>query len=140
MCVWNHEWQSLNVKSEELRLDTTLCSGQSFRWVKTSENEWSNVLEGKLITLKQLENDVLFKCLNEHDDIVSIKELLFSYFQLNYCLKDLFHIWNKSDVHFSKVSHRFFGLRLLRQDPIENLFSFICSSNNNIPRITKMVS
>lgn len=31
------------------------------------------------------------------------------------------------------------GARVLRQDPVECLLQFICSSNNNIGRITKMV-
>lgn len=31
------------------------------------------------------------------------------------------------------------GIRMLRQDPVECLFSFICSSNNHISRIQGMV-
>ncbi|KFW82121.1 N-glycosylase/DNA lyase, partial [Manacus vitellinus] len=31
------------------------------------------------------------------------------------------------------------GVRVLRQDPIECLFSFICTSNNHISRITAMI-
>lgn len=46
-------------------------------------------------------------------------------------------------VVFAVVVFRVYGTRntapLRRQDPVECLFSFICSSNNNIPRITLML-
>ncbi|XP_064448829.1 N-glycosylase/DNA lyase isoform X3 [Mirounga angustirostris] len=88
------------------------------------------------------------------------------YFQLDVSLAQLYHHWSSVDPHFQEVAQKFQGLwclgsegekrplltaglypipylslgvRLLQQDPIECLFSFICSSNNNIARITGMV-
>ena len=34
---------------------------------------------------------------------------------------------------------KYFGARVLRQYPLECLIQFLCSSNNNIGKITKMV-
>ncbi|KAF5331064.1 hypothetical protein D9619_005934 [Psilocybe cf. subviscida] len=61
------------------------------------------------------------------------------YFQLDIDLVALYKQWAEKDKVFSKFQERFEGIRILRQDPWENLVSFICSSNNNISRITKMV-
>lgn len=61
------------------------------------------------------------------------------YFQLDVSLAQLYRHWSSKDPHFQKVAQKFQGVRLLQQDPIECLFSFICSSNNNIARITGMV-
>ncbi|TFK30150.1 DNA glycosylase [Coprinopsis marcescibilis] len=61
------------------------------------------------------------------------------YFQMDVDLEDLYAQWALQDKVFAKFQDRFKGIRILRQDPWENLVSFICSSNNNISRITKMV-
>ena len=65
--------------------------------------------------------------------------ILSDYLQLRVSVKDLYAQWNKADPHFKSVAADFSGVRMLRQDPVENLFSFICSSNNHISRISGMV-
>lgn len=91
------------------------------------------------------------------------KEVLRDYFQLNVKLQDLYDKWADTDPNFRRVAgiftgqfvclctciislialHILFGLssgvRMLRQDPTECLFSFICTSNNHISRIQGMV-
>jgi N-glycosylase/DNA lyase len=47
--------------------------------------------------------------------------------------------WSAQEDNMSRVIKSLPGLRIIRQDPVECLFGFICSSNNNIPRIWKMV-
>ena len=54
-------------------------------------------------------------------------------------LTALYKRWGSDDANFRRVAADFGGVRILRQDPVENLFSFICSSNNNISRISSMV-
>lgn len=65
--------------------------------------------------------------------------LLHDYFQLSVNLENLYKHWSDVDSHFAQTASDFGGVRILRQDPVENLFSFICSSNNNISRITLLV-
>lgn len=64
--------------------------------------------------------------------------ILHNYFQLTIKLTDLFEKWSRSDERFDQ-GHMPTGIRILAQDPLENLISFICSSNNNVQRISKMI-
>ncbi|XP_041369698.1 N-glycosylase/DNA lyase-like [Gigantopelta aegis] len=67
------------------------------------------------------------------------QSILRDYFQLNICLTKLYDHWSDVDPHFKEVSSKYSGIRMIRQDPVETLFSFICSSNNSIPRIIQLV-
>lgn len=61
-------------------------------------------------------------------------DLLRKYFRLDVSLEEYYAQWSKKDPHFKKAAEKFTGMRILSQDPVENIFSFICSSNNNIAR------
>lgn len=151
-------WRKLHVEKPGIRLDLTLQSGQSFRWRQTKPGEWTNVLCGFVWTLKQVQNEIfylVFKSktsqrprgqrileeINSSGDEGSTfyESILRDYFQLDVDLESLCQQWKAKDSFFAQVSEKTRGLRVLRQDPVENLFAFICSSNNNIPRISGMV-
>ncbi|NXE56337.1 OGG1 lyase, partial [Casuarius casuarius] len=65
--------------------------------------------------------------------------ILRDYFQLDVGLPALYRAWGAADPHFRKVAADFPGVRVLRQDPVECLLSFICTSNNHVARITAMI-
>jgi len=46
---------------------------------------------------------------------------------------------NRLCQDFTKIAPTMKGLRLIKQDPTECLFSFLCSQNNNIKRISMMI-
>lgn len=148
-------WRSLNLNSAELRLDFTLQAGQSFRWHRmTGEStedataaavDWTGIFDERIWTLRQdVEGGrLLYRVHPEPQserEVAACENTLDDYFQLNRaCLADLYDKWSASDVHFRRIAPQYPGVRVLRQDPVENLFSFLCSSNNNIKRITGMV-
>lgn len=50
-------------------------------------------------------------------------------------MADLVLNWSQKDTRFGSVAPFLSGARVLRQEPLECLFQFICSSNNHIIRI-----
>jgi len=101
-------------------------------------------LKGRVLLLEQEPDHLRYKEIFpvtpiEGSEISSV-DLLNDYFNLPTNLKSLYKTWSDRDPHFSKKAVTFTGIRMLRQDPWENLISFICSSNNNISRIGQMAS
>ena len=67
-------------------------------------------------------------------------QVLNDYFQLDISCQRLVSEWSKRDGTIAKASECFPGIRILKVDPTETLIAFICSSNNNIPRISLMMN
>ncbi|KAI1329568.1 DNA glycosylase [Xylariaceae sp. FL0255] len=136
------EWRKLPVSLSELCIDTTLRCGQSFRWRRIND-EWNCVLHGRLLSLKQDEHFLHYKVTwpakTKPKDDDDTEALLRHYFSLKYDLKALYDQWSGSDLNFRKKASKFTGIRILSQDAWEALIGFICSSNNNISRISSMV-
>ncbi|XP_068940100.1 N-glycosylase/DNA lyase [Petaurus breviceps papuanus] len=131
-------WASIPCPRSELDLGLVLSSGQSFRWREQSPGHWTGVLDGRLWTLTQADGRLHYTVYGEPAG-PGAPQTLRRFFQLHVRLADLYRRWASADPHFREVAPRFPGVRLLRLDPLECLFSFICSSNNHISRISGMV-
>lgn len=76
---------------------------------------------------------------NSPDSKDDTEALLRHYFSLDLDLGSLYEQWSNVDPNFRKKAPTFTGVRILNQDSWETLIAFICSSNNNISRISQMV-
>ena len=140
-------WLPLRIPPSELRLSIQLNCGQSFRWVRTcyeDDQEFTSVLENTVVTLKQTDTDTFYALPlvpNDASTLDMMHQHLHTYFQSHVSLKKATERWAVADpLRFSgTVAKNTLVTRILRMDPTETLFAFICSSNNNIQRITQMV-
>lgn len=64
---------------------------------------------------------------------------MLDFLNMGISLAGIWEVFSASDSRFAELATHLGGARVLRQDPLECLIQFLCSSNNNIQRITKMV-
>eukprot|EP00916_Digyalum_oweni_P021474 GHVL01035661.1.p1 GENE.GHVL01035661.1~~GHVL01035661.1.p1 ORF type:complete len:405 (+),score=124.17 GHVL01035661.1:103-1215(+) len=133
----NEFWTSLEVSPSELRPSFTLTTGQCFNWIELSHDTWIGVIDDRVILINETELDTQYRCL--HGSCNGLKDILTDFFQLKIRLTDKYEKWSKNDNRIKLISKYIIGCRIIQQDPIECFFSFICSSNNNINRITNML-
>ena len=111
----------------------TLESGQIFRY--KSINDGFLVLSGdKACRIKDEKDGVYITC-EECDE-----EYFKNYFDLDFSYADVFKKAEESSYDVVKnAAKEARGVRILRQNPEEMIFSFIISQNNMIPRIKAII-
>ena len=158
-------WELLTEKRSALDLELTLPGGQAFRWSRTGRpGEWAGVVHGHPVLLRHACGDggggggggdgagapsreaagVEFmgvaSTAAEAAGRMPLRTALEDYFALSTDLDALGARFSEADPRFADIFPYLRGSRILRQEPVEALMAFICSSNNNIARISGMVA
>lgn len=147
--VGDGRWEPLGIPRSELSLSLTLPTGQTFRWRKTGPDQFTGVVGPHLLSLRHDAGDeqggVAF-LLHGSDSAAAdaaepARAALRDYLNLGVSLAGMWRSFAAADARFAELACRLAGgVRVLRQDPVECLFQFLCSSNNNIARIERMVA
>ncbi|MDR0820926.1 MAG: DNA-3-methyladenine glycosylase 2 [Oscillospiraceae bacterium] len=112
-------------------LDRTLFCGQAFRWEK-SGSEYHAVCSRRCVSVNKCDGGIE---VNGDND----KAFWENYFAADIDYETLVKRFSSDDT-LSKAVEFARGIRVLRQEPLETLITFIISANNNIKRITGIVS
>ena len=147
-------WRHL-APTSQLRLAVSLHNGQTFQWrAHVPEGGSGEVFSGVVgsgpssvvVSLREVGSEVQFAEWRHPGGSSEGSEggggtlaLLADYFQLSAPMAALRAQWAAADPRMSAICAALPGLCILRQPPFECLVSFICSSNNNIARISGML-
>lgn len=128
--------QPLIIDVDTFNLKYTLECGQCFRWQKISNQEYIGIIKDRVLRIVQEGN----KLKVYSNKIENLEEVVRNYFDLNTDYKKIEADIVKVDNNVKKAVNNTTGLRILKQDFLEMLLSYIISANNNIPRISKSVN
>ena len=135
-------FHALPLPLAQLSLQAVLKCGQSFRWsiypLRTAlpsdpSHEYRLCLQDRVVCLRQSPDTLFYRAVFPDSPVSpelkttrDAETLLWlrDYFQLEVDLVMLYNEWSEKDPVFAKLRGRFEGIRVLRQDPWENLISY----------------
>jgi len=110
-------------------LDVTLCCGQVFRWDKKGDS-WYGAVRDRVFKIRQTSTELEFANADE--------KFIEHYFGLDDDLQEIRDRIGK-DENIKTALRKFWGLRIIRQDPWECLISYICATYKNVAAIKQML-
>lgn len=119
------------IQVKDFSLDHTLSCGQVFRWHR-HEGFWYGFINRKPVKIRQENDELIYSGKVINRDIVK-------YFNLDLDYIKVIKTFPKHRILIMALK-KYWGLRIIKQEPFECLISYILSSQNNIKRINKMVN
>lgn len=136
---------SVCLNQEIINLEISINSGQMFLW-KRIDNAWYGIYGEHILKFSSFaaDNPKQNKNINKNDRLIKfysfpdMKGWEQHVFRLDDDIKYILSSF-PNDTLLSDAIRRFSGLRLMRQDPYQCMFSFVCASNTNILMIRRML-
>ncbi len=124
----------LPISSYDLDLNQSLLCGQVFRWKKIGKSFIG--IDGSNFAKISLGEERVIGIEDTNAALSNWER----FFHLELKTEEVWNQFNSADPSFSRDFSHLSALRLLRpSNPIEVLFCFLCTSNNHLSRIQKMV-
>ena len=149
-------FSALPLSISQLSLAAVLRCGQSFRWgifplhpdgdagyaeLSLPTHEYRLCLRDRVVCLRQSADALFYRSVfppsvqtspgaesRDRETLLWLQD----YFQLDVDLIKLYQEWSGRDPVFCSLKERFGGVRMLRQDPFENLVSYVSACSFNI--------
>ena len=129
-----------NLRDGDLDLSATLWSGQVFRWTPDASGVWSGMVGARAMRLSQSADGQTLRWEASGTDTEDARKAVRSFLRLDDAdLPALAKEWCRKDSLFAESWAARPGVRILRQDPDECFFSFLCASVAPITRIAGML-
>ena len=114
-----------------LDLDNTICCGQIFRYEKLEDDSYIVILKDRVVKLKYIDNKLYI----DSNNMNNIENVIKEYLDLDRDYISIIENIKKCDDVLGKYLDRSIGLKMIKQDPIECIVSYIISQNNSVRNI-----
>jgi len=118
-----------NIKNLDLK--NTITCGQIFRFIEEDDESYTVILSDRVVNMKYNNNTLFIESNNEYNLDSIIKE----YLDLNRDYLKIIENIKKMDSKLGSVIDKSLGLKMIKQEPLECIISYVISQNNSVRNI-----
>ena len=119
-----------------LDLDNTITCGQIFRYNEEKDGSYTVIMSDRVVNIKQ-NGDYLLVDSNKLDNLENIIK---EYLDLNRNYLEIINTIKKQDKKLSFCLDNSLGLKIIKQNPIECIISYVISQNNSVRNIANSLN
>ncbi len=114
-----------------LDLNNTISCGQIFRYEKLEDDSYIVILKDRVVKLKYIDNKLYI----DSNNMNNIENVIREYLDLDRDYISIIENIKECDDVLGKYLDKSIGLKMIKQDPIECIISYIISQNNSVRNI-----